>query len=140
MSHPTGRRSWTLAGAAILLSVLAVAVAGALATADAAPGRRRAIGFAAGICLVTSLGAWLAARAAPADPARAVGLGMAAVGLRIFPLLVALGWLQVAGGSLRTDGAAEWMLVFYLALLATDILLHIMGTLGRRNCGASSTN
>jgi hypothetical protein len=65
---------------------------------------------------------------------------MGAVGLRIFPLLVALGWLQVAGGSLRTEGAAEWMLVFYLVLLATDVLLHIIGSQSRRNGGASSTN
>jgi hypothetical protein len=140
LNRATDHRSWTLAGAVILLAVLAVAVAGALATGDATPGRRRAVCFAAGICLVTSLGAWLVGRATPADPARAVGLGMAAVGLRIFPLLVALGWLQVAGGSLRADGAGEWLLVFYLALLATDILLHMMGIRGRRNGGASSTN
>jgi len=134
------RRSWTVAGAAILLAVLAVAVAVALAAGDGGPGRRRAIGFAAGICLVTSLGGWLAGRVVPADPARAVGLGLGAVGLRVFPLLVALGWLQAAGGSLRADGAAEWMLVFYLALLATDVLLHIIGRRGRRHGGASSTN
>ena len=140
MNHDTRRRSWTVAGAAILVAVLAGAVGIAVATDDGGPGRRRAIGFAAGICLVTSLGGWLAGRAAPADPARAVGLGMGAVGLRIFPLLVALGWLQVAGGSLRTEGAAEWMLVFYLLLLATDILLHIIGARSRRNRGASSTN
>ena len=140
MSHNTSRRSWTVAGAAIRVAVLAGAAGVALAVGDGGTGRRRAIGFAAGICLVTSLGGWLAGRAAPADPARAVGLGIGAVGLRIFPLLVALGWLQVAGGSLRTDGAAEWMLVFYLVLLATDILLHIIGARRRRNGGASSTN
>ena len=138
---PAGyRRSWTWTGVAILGAVLATGVAVALAIGDDGPGRRRAIGFAAGICLVTSLGGWLAGRVAPANPARAVGLGMGAIGLRIFPLLVALGWLQTAGGSLREDGAGEWMLVFYLVLLATDILLHIMGSRGRQNGGASSTN
>lgn len=140
MTDATRRRSWTLTGAAILMAVLAGAAGVALAVGDGGPGRRRAIGFAAVICLVTSLGGWLAGRAAPADPARAVALGMGAVGLRIFPLLVALGWLQVAGGGLRTEGAAEWMLVFYLILLATDILLHIIGARSRRNGGASSTN
>ena len=140
MNRATDHRSWTLVGAAILLAVLAVAVAGALATGDGDPGRRRAVGFAAGICLVTSLGGWLAGRVAPANPARAVGLGIGAIGLRVFPLLVALGWLQTAGGSLREDGAGEWMLAFYLALLATDVLLHIIGPRGSQNGGASSTN
>lgn len=140
MRPPRHRRSWTWAGVAILVAVLATAVAVAMAIGDDGPGRRRAIGFAAGICLVTSLGGWLAGRVAPANPARAVGLGIGAVGLRIFPLLVALGWLQTAGGSLRADGAGEWMLVFYLVLLATDIFLHIMGSRGRQNGGASSTN
>jgi len=134
------RRSWTWAGVAILGAVLAAAVAVALAIGDDGPGRRRAIGFAAVICLVTSLGGWLAGRVAPANPARAVGLGIGAIGLRIFPLLVALGWLQTAGGSLREDGAGEWMLAFYLALLATDVLLHIIGPRGSQNGGASSTN
>jgi len=134
------RRSWTWAGAALLVGVLAAAVACAVLTGADTPGRRRAVGFAAGICLVTSLGGWLAGRAAPANPARAVGLGIGAVGLRIFPLLAALGWLQTAGESLRKDGAGEWLLIFYLLLLATDIFLHIMASGGGRDGGASSTN
>lgn len=140
MTPARHRRSWTGVGVAILVTVLGTAVAVAMATGDGGPGRRRAIGFAAGICLVTSLGGWLAGRVAPANPARAVGLGIGAIGLRIFPLLMALGWLQTAGGSLREDGAGELMLVFYLALLATDILLHIIGSRGRQNGGVSSTN
>lgn len=140
MTPARHRRSWTWAGAAALVGVLAAAVAYAVLTGVDTPGRRRAIGFAAGICLVTSLGAWLAGRAAPTNPARAVGLGLGAVGLRIFPLLAALGWLQTAGESLRKDGAGEWLLIFYLLLLATDIFLHIMACRGGRDGGASSTN
>jgi len=49
LNRATDHRSWTLVGAAILLAVLAVAVAGALATGDGDPGRRRAVGFAAGV-------------------------------------------------------------------------------------------
>ena len=46
--------------------------------------------------------------------------------LQFLPL-VAMGWLQTAGGWLREAGADRFVMVFYLALLATDILLHIMG-------------
>lgn len=140
MTPARHRRAWTWAGASLLVGVLAVAVAYAVLTGLDTPGRRRAIGFAAGVCLASSLGGWLAGRIAPANPARAVACGIGAVGLRIFPLLAALGWLQTAGESFRRDGAGEWLLIFYLLLLATDIFLHIMASRGGRDGGASSTN
>jgi hypothetical protein len=128
MTTARGHRRWTLTGAAILVAVLAACVALGLASGDGRPGRTLAIGFAASVSLVGSLGGWLAGRASPADPARGVALGLAAVGLRIFPALAGLAWLRSAGARLREAGAAEWLLVFYLALLATDILLHIIGS------------
>jgi len=47
--------------------------------------------------------------------------------LRIFLPLAAMGWLQAGGSGLREAGAGKFLLIFYLAVLATDILLHIMG-------------
>lgn len=128
--HPFG---WTLAGAATLVAVLAVATGVALAAEDWHPDRLRAIGFAAATCLVGGLGGWLAGRSGGPEPARAVAAGLAAVAVRIFPPLAALAWLQSAAGArLREQHAGGWLLVFYLALLATDILLHIIGSRGAK--------
>lgn len=128
MTAARRHRAWTLAGTAALSAVLAVAATIAWATGDGGPGRAKAIGVAAGISLAGSLGGWLAGRCRPAEPARAVSLGLAALGLRIFPALAGLVWIRSAGGELADAGAAEWLLIFYLALLATDVLLHIMGS------------
>ena len=119
-------KAWTALGALILLAVLCLAVAFALATGDREPARLKAIGSMAGICLAGSLAAWFLARSAPTDPGRAVAASLGAVFLRLFPPLAALGWLQSSGREFRDHGAAEWLLVFYLSLLATDILLHMM--------------
>ena len=51
--------------------------------------------------------------------------------LRLFLPLVALGWLQSAGGGLREAGAARFLLSFYLPLLAADIFLHMIGSQNR---------
>jgi drug/metabolite transporter (DMT)-like permease len=133
-------RAWTWIGAAALVAVLAAAVAAAVASAEDQPGRRAAIMFAAGVCLAGSLGGWLVGRLRPAVPARAVATGLAAVCLRFFPPLVAMAWLPVAGGRLHENGALHWVLVFYLALLATDILLHMIGPRADQRGGARTQN
>lgn len=136
---PAGRdRAWTWIGAVALVAVAAIVAAVIMATGQGQPGRLQAVAFAAGICLAGGLGGWFAGRLRPVEPALAVGAGLAAVSLRFFPALLAVGWLQVAGGGLAERGAAEWVLVFYLAVLATDILLHIMGT--RRSRSADSND
>lgn len=125
---PSAReRAWTWTGAAVLFLVMAALVAVALIGSAPRPERVLAIGFAAGVCLAGSLAGWFAGRLRPADPALAVGAGLAAVSLRFFPALAAVTWIAAEGGSLRIGGAAEWLLIFYLAVLATDILLHIIG-------------
>jgi hypothetical protein len=122
---------WTILGAAVLAAVLAGTVGLAVATADETPHVREAIAFAAAVCLAGSVGGWVVARWPTRSPALAVAQGLGAVALRIFLPLAAVGWLQAGGNGLGEAGAGRFVLFFYLALLATDISLHIMG--GRRS-------
>lgn len=140
MNRPDRHRAWTSIGAAALVAVLAAAVAVAIVRADGRPDRVPAILFAAAPCLVGSLGGWLVGRLQPAEPARAVATGLAAIGLRFFPVLATAAWLQSTGGTLREHGAVGWLVRFYLALLATDVLLHIIGPRRDRDGGVSSKN
>ena len=140
MTPTSDRRAWTWVGAAALVAVVVSLASVALATGDRGPGRVQAITVAAGICLAGSLGGWLIGRFEPTDPARTVATGLAAVCLRFFPALAALAWLQSAGGRLREHGAAEWLVVFYLAVLATDILLHMIGARVAGGGGARPKN
>lgn len=136
----SGRNTWTWIGATVLVAVVATVATGALSTGDRTPGRAQVIMVMAGICLAGSLGGWLIGRFEPTDPAQAVAMGLGVVCIRFLPGLAALAWLQSAGGRLREHGAAEWLLVFYLALLASDILLRIIGTRRDRGGGASRLN
>ena len=118
---------WTLFGTAALAVVLAGASSLALATGSKEPRLGEAVGFAAAVCLFGGFGGWIVARWPARNPAIAVAKGLGAVTLRIFLPLVALAWLQSGGGWLRAAGADRFLLFFYLALLATDIVLHIIG-------------
>jgi hypothetical protein len=126
---------WTLWGTAALAVVLAGGSSLALATGGKEPRLGEAVGFAAAVCLFGAFGGWIVARWPVRNPAIAVAKGLGAVTLRIFLPLVALGWLQSGGGWLRAAGADRFLLFFYLALLATDIVLHIIGS---RNSPGSS--
>lgn len=137
MTSAARRRAWTWIGATALVAVVATIATLALTLGGHGPGRVQAITLAAGICLAGSLGGWLVGQLGPTDPARNVATRLAAVCLRFFPALAALGWLQSGGGRLRESGAAEWLLVFYLALLATDILLHMIGARSGWNGGGA---
>lgn len=138
MRPATRDPAWTAIGAATLVAVVAGGVTAALAVGDRGPDRVRAILFAGLVCLVAGLGGWFAGRLRPSSPARVVAAALAAVGIRFFPALLAVAWLQSAAGGLAGHGAGEWLLVFYLAVLATDILLHIMGA--RRDRGTAPEN
>jgi len=118
---------WTLFGTVVLVAVLAAAAGLAMTGGADHPRKGEAVGFAAAVCLVGACGGWIIARWPTTNPAMGVAKGLGAVTLRIFLPLVALGWLQSAGGGLREAGAAKFLLSFYLPLLAADILLHIMG-------------
>jgi hypothetical protein len=121
-------RGWTLVGSAVLAAVLLGAVALAVAAGGKSPRFLEAVACAATVCLAGGIGGWVVARWPTRNPSLAVAKGLGAVSLRIFLPLLALGWLQTpAGRGLRDAGADRLLLVFYLATLATDILLHIMG-------------
>lgn len=116
----------TLLGVATLVVALAAAAGIALACGTGDPRWPRAVAFATFITAVGSLGGWLAARVTPANPAMAVACGLGATVLRTIPPLAGLAWLAGRGAHLREAGAGGLLVGFYLALLATAILLHIM--------------
>jgi len=116
----------TLIGVAVLAVTLATATGIALTVGSGDPRWPRAVAFASAITAVGSLGGWLAARVPPANPAMALAGGLGATALRIIPPLAGLAWLAGRGAPLREAGAGGLLVGFYLALLATAILLHIM--------------
>ena len=93
------------------------------------PGRATAVGFAAAVCLGGVVGGWAAALWRGSTPAARVTAALAVVALRIFPALAALGWLQTqAAFRLREAGAGGMLVAFYLAVLAVDVFLNIIGS------------
>ncbi|MEN9666835.1 MAG: hypothetical protein RLZZ326_3198 [Planctomycetota bacterium] len=129
-------RKKTLLGALILLAVLVLLAAAAIAhggpTRLGGPAWLRAVAVVAGVCSLSSLGGWFVARLGAGGAALAVSGSLGGIVLRLVLPLLLLGWLSVdpatAPGavSLREAGAGGLLVVFYLTLLATDILLHIM--------------
>lgn len=137
MNDPRGTLRWTVFGAAVLVAVLVTLVA-AWASGNAGPERRQAIAFAAAVCGPGAIGAWLLARWPVRTPAGAVSIGLGAVALRLLVPLSALAWLQAAAPRLREAGAGGMVLTLYLALLATDLALTIVGR--PKNPGNSAVN
>ncbi len=129
LRHPIPGSS--LSGLAIQAAVLAVAGAAAWLIAADRPDRAEAVGWAAAVCLGGAVGGWVAARWPGETPAARVSAALAVVALRIFPSLVALAWLQTQPGTrLRSAGAGGMLVAFYLAVLAVDVILNIMGSRG----------
>jgi hypothetical protein len=134
-TRPWPPRGWTLLGGAVLLAVWAAGLVIALARGDQTAAHRSAVALAGGVCLAGSLGGWLLARlgdrlaASPVAGRRAVAVaaGLAAIALRLALPLAALAWLQTGGKTLVAAGADALLLGLYLALLATDISLTIIG-------------
>lgn len=128
-----GRRTWGPFAAAVTVA----AAAGVAWFIDhATPARRQAIVLAAAVCVGGNLTSWLVGRQAATTPSGRVTASLAAIGLRLFPALAALGWLQSSGAELRAAGGGELLLVFYLAAVAADLIWIIMGAVrgggGRR--------
>jgi len=132
----TESRTATLAGAGLLAAVLAVAAGIALAIGDTGPAQRQAVGFAAVVVMSGSLGGWLTARwGRGRSPGIAAATATAATLVRLTPPLAALAWLASTGGPLAAGGAREFLVIFYLVLLATDVFLHIMEGAGAARRG-----
>ena len=123
-------------GLLIPVAVVMAAAAAAFVIGPNSPERNRAIGFAAGVCAAGAFAAWFAALLPVTSAAGRVAAPLAAVSLRIFPALVALGWLQARGASLRAAGADRFLVGFYLAMLAAEVIRAIMeGRGGARSRG-----
>jgi heme A synthase len=134
--HPIPASTFT--GVVIQAAVLAMAAAMGWAAGNDQPSRAAAVGFAAAVCLGGVVGGWAAALWRGSTPAARVTAALAVVALRIFPALVALGWLQTpAGFRLREAGAGGMLVAFYLAVLAVDVFLNIMGTRGSGSAAGS---
>ena len=117
----------TVTGVAGLFATFSGAVAVAALWIGDRPGFPAALAFATIFSLPSCISGWLLARQRVTGSARAVAGPLAAVFVRIVPPLAALGLLTTERAApLRTAGAGPMIVGFYLALLATDILLHIM--------------
>lgn len=121
-------RHATARGVMLLGGVLASAVMVALMLDHGHPAWRNAVILAAAVTGVSSVGGWLASRNRTTTPGGGVATALAGTALRILLPLAALGWLTSRGGPLLEAGCAGLIVAFYLALLATTILLHMMGT------------
>lgn len=129
----------TVGGAVSIAAVLATATGFALWQAGHQPARRQAVALAAAAVGSGALAGWFVGRASrgrPAATAVAGSLGVTVV--RLTPPLVTLAWITTSEGSaLRAAGAGEWIVVFYLLLLATDVLLTIIGGQKPRSPGGA---
>lgn len=113
-------------GGLIVPAAVVAAAAAALALAPRDPAHRHAVGFAAGICLTGAIAAWLVGFRPATTPSGRVTAGLAATGLRLFPALLGLGWLQAGGGDLVAAGAGENLVIFYLVSLAAELVRTII--------------
>lgn len=123
---PTSGHRRTMIGVVVLLAVLSAAATVTLFAGDGTRSFRRAVAFTAAVCGTASIGGWLIARVPFRAAATGVAASLAAVVLRLAIPLAALAWLQTEGEALREAGADHFLVIFYLLLLATDIVLNIL--------------
>ncbi len=122
----------TLLGGAILVAVLAILVVSSLAFSPEKKDWEPTVAIVAAVCGTSSLGGWLVTRLGASYPALAVSGSLGGMALRLLMPLLLLGWLSVdpptspEAQRLREAGARGLLVVFYLTLLATDIVLHII--------------
>lgn len=118
----------TVGGAAILVGVVAVGVVGAVLVQGTAPAELAAIFWAAAVAGGAAVAGWCVARL---GHGRAAGLavagGLGATLVRLLPVLAALGWITSREQGTGADRSGALLVIFYLVLLATDVLLNMIG-------------
>lgn len=132
---------WAASGILLPLAVVAMLAGAAGVAGPATPDRSRAIAFAAAVSSLGCVAAWAVGLIRQASPAGRVAAPLAATGLRLAPALAALAWLQSGGRSLAAAGAGEFLVGFYLAALAADVIRMIIhGRAGARRRGGTDAN
>lgn len=126
-----------VAGAAVFVGVLAVSVGVSVALLGTGPAQLRAVAMAAGVTGAGSLAGWFVARWGRGKSAGlAVASGLGATLVRLFPVLIALGWLVSREEGMGPGRPDLLLVIFYLLMLATDVLLNMIegpeSPLGRR--------
>jgi len=126
----------------VFLAVIAIALALTLSWAGEDSLRREAAFFAAAVAGGGALTGWaVTCMSRGRAPALAAAGGMGATLVRLGPMLVALGWISAVDAGLRSAGAGELLVLFYLPLLAVDIgLVLFCGVRSGRNRGANAAN
>ena len=94
-----------LASLAIPVTVIAVAALLATAAGSGRPGHGRAVGFAATVCLTGAVAGWMVTVRPALTPMGRVTASLASLSLRLFPALMALGWLQAGGDGSPGGGS-----------------------------------
>lgn len=120
-----GRPTWR--GAGVLLGVLAAATTAALLLGPDRPHWPAAVGFAAAVTGVATLGGWFVGRRRASSPGGGVAAALGGTAFRLLLPLAALGWLATGAPALAEAGGQALLVAFYLPLLATTIILTIMG-------------
>lgn len=122
----------TLRGVGVLLGILGVISALSLVLGRGRPGWPAAVGFAATVVGVSSVGGWILGRVSSHTAAGRVAAALAASVARIALPLAALGWLAARNPPLGESPEAGLLVAFYLVLLATTLVATMMESRRRR--------
>lgn len=125
MNDSSRGSSW--GGITVAIAAIAIAVSVAWLIGPDTPHRRQAIGFAAATCIFGNVAAWAVGLRPAGTAAGRAALPLAAMTLRLAPALAGLAWLQSGGARLRSAGAGELLVTFYLAALGADVVRIIIG-------------
>lgn len=122
MENDRADGGFSASGVLVPMGALGAAIAAVIVIGPATAGQIQAIAFAAAACAVGIVTAWAVKIRRVTTPAARVTSSLAAAAMRIFPALAALGWLQSSGDGLRSSGASKYLVLFYLAGLAAEVV------------------